>query len=86
MLLVLEILLIVLAWKRGWKWWAFLPLVIILGTAIITGMDAAFTGIEATLLLGTESLPVIFKIIVNVIFVATMIVLIIWPRRKIKTP
>jgi len=44
LLLMLEIGLTIAAWKRGWKGWALLPMVIGFGAAFMTGLFMGAAG------------------------------------------
>ena len=46
MLLIIEILLTISVWKRGWKGWALLPMGIVLGVAFVMGLVVGTTGVS----------------------------------------
>jgi hypothetical protein len=43
-MLLVEIILTIIAWVRGWKWWALLPLGIALAIGFFVGVGIASTG------------------------------------------
>jgi hypothetical protein len=47
-MLILEIVLAVSAWKRGWRWWVLLPLGITLGGALLAGFVIGMSGVPDT--------------------------------------
>jgi hypothetical protein len=56
MLLILEIALVIWAWKRGWKGWALLPILICAGVSfmygfIMGGLEISIEGLDAYTLL-----------------------------------
>ena len=77
MLMFLEICLTVIAWKRGWRGWALLPPVIIFGIAFFATM--LFCVIN-----GPQELPFAFEILIDVVYIVTLVVMIARPRRKAK--
>lgn len=72
MLLILEIILTVQAWKKGWKWRALLPVAITMGAAFITGYVTAASG-------NAIENPFAF-IIFDILLIITQIVMIARPR------
>jgi hypothetical protein len=76
MLLILEIGLTIAAWKRGWKGWAVLPLVIAFFIGFFWGL---VNGGPLEELLG-------FGIIFDVLCIVALIVMIARPRRKASCP
>jgi len=44
MILVIEILLTISAWRKGWKGWALLPIGIGMSIGFLLGMSAGATG------------------------------------------
>ncbi|HOW80679.1 MAG TPA: hypothetical protein PK406_14635 [Verrucomicrobiota bacterium] len=46
MLLIIEIALMVVSWRRGWRWWALAPLTIALGIAASMGLMAGTSGLS----------------------------------------
>ncbi len=73
MLLILEIILTVTAWKKGWRWWALLPVAIAFGSAFLTGFVIGASG-------NTIENPLVF-IIFDLLLIITQIVLTAVPRR-----
>jgi MFS family permease len=44
MLLILEIILTIFAWRRGWKWYALLPLGIAFAIGFLVGLSTGASG------------------------------------------
>jgi len=44
MLLIAEIILTIFAWRKGWKWWALLPIGLALLFGFVIGYGAAMSG------------------------------------------
>ncbi len=47
MLLILQILLTVLTWKKGWKWFSLIPISASFIIGIVYGLTSSIQGIEA---------------------------------------
>ena len=77
MLMFLEICLTVIAWKRGWKGWALLPLAITLATGFVAGAIAYFVN-------GPEEPPLAIEILSDLALIIALVVMIARPRRKAK--
>ena len=75
MLLILEIILTISAWRRGWKAWALLPTAIAFGVAFIIGFVAGANG-------GSEGGVVGIAIALDVVCIAVLIGMIAKPHRK----
>lgn len=71
--MILEILLTITAWKRGWRWWALLPVAIVFGTAFLAGVVIGASGSKI------EN-PDIF-VIFDLLLIITQAVLTIVPKR-----
>lgn len=52
MLTVVEIILTIVAWKRGWKGWALLPLGLVMILAFVIGASVGVTGGDVEDVLG----------------------------------
>lgn len=48
MLLILEIMLTVSAWRRGWRWKALIPVAIMMGMAFFGGIAIGASGASIT--------------------------------------
>lgn len=68
MLMVLEIILTILAWRKGWRWKALIPVAIAAGIAFFGGVAIATSG-------GTAVNNGIF-IIIDILLVITQAVLV----------
>jgi hypothetical protein len=79
MLLILEIVLVIWAWKRGWKGWALLPIVVCAGVSFIYGF--IFGGQDISL----ETLDA-FTLIFDLGCIAALIGMIAKPRKVTVTP
>jgi hypothetical protein len=44
MTLIAEIILTVIAWRKGWRWWALLPGALAFGTGFLIGMAVELSG------------------------------------------
>lgn len=75
-LLAIELGLIIMAWRRGWKWLALLPLGILFGLAILAGIIIGATGGE----LPNDTAGL--QIGIDIVFIITMLVMVANPREK----
>jgi hydrogenase/urease accessory protein HupE len=78
MLLILEIGLVIAAWKRGWKGWALMPIVIGFCAGFITGLVVGDTG-------GSEEDFFPIGIIFDVLVIGALVTMISKPRRVPET-
>jgi len=74
MLLVLEIILTVIAWRRGWKWRALLAPAIMLGVVFVAGFVSRAIG-------GPEQMPTVVEVLIDVALIGTLIIMVIRPRQ-----
>ncbi len=73
MILILEIILTINAWNKGWRWWALLPVAIVFGVAYIIGAVIGASG-------GTIENPLSF-IIFDILLIIVQIALICMPKK-----
>jgi len=73
-LLILEIALTVVAWLRGWWWWALLPL----GMGLATGF---LVGLVVTMIGGSEALIDTVALLIDVAVIVMLVLMIFRPRR-----
>jgi len=66
MLLIVEGILTIVAWRKGWRGWALLPLGIVLGLAFVIGVAVAAAG-------GTERDAVGFGLVLDLMGMAALI-------------
>ena len=52
MLLLIQIALTVVAWRRGWKAWALAPILITVGLGFLVGLICGATGTDLDSILG----------------------------------
>jgi peptidoglycan/LPS O-acetylase OafA/YrhL len=52
MLLLIEIVLIVIAWRKGWKAWALVPIAVAFCTGLICGVVCGLTGTDVEQIMG----------------------------------
>ena len=52
MLLIAEIVLTIIAWKRGWRLWVILPWAIVLGALLMRGLVTTIWVLAEILLVG----------------------------------
>lgn len=76
MCLILEIVLTIVAWKKGWRWLALLPVCICLVFGLLFGLMLAASGMSQSQL--KDMMPVIM--IGDVIAIIVLIVMIFKPR------
>jgi hypothetical protein len=79
MLLILEIVLMIAAWKRGWKWWVLLPPVIQLSSILLVRLIIKAVG-------WLQPAVGVVGIIGDVLLVLTLIIMIIKRHRVIERP
>jgi hypothetical protein len=78
MLLFVEFILTIIAWKRGWKWWAILPAAI-----------AMIAGFIVDLVVGALGMHDFYTGLVSIIldaFIILALVIMIIRRRQVKAP
>lgn len=78
MLIILEIIMTIIAWRRGWKWRALLPSAIILGSAFILGLLAGAIAGPNT------KPPEGFDILFDVVDIAVLIIMVVKSRQAEK--
>jgi hypothetical protein len=69
MLLILEIILTIFAWRRGWNWLALLPVGIVLALAFLIGLSVGASGGDASTVIGIALILDISAIIALVIMI-----------------
>lgn len=75
MLLILEIVLAIAAWRRGWKGWALLPLVSAFGFGFLMGLIIGASG---------ASYGGIFAVgaMIDIVCIATLVGMVIKPHKS----
>ncbi|MFQ5728845.1 MAG: hypothetical protein ACE5GN_00600 [Waddliaceae bacterium] len=43
-MLLIEIILTITAWNKGWRWWALMPAIIVFGISFIAGLVIGASG------------------------------------------
>ena len=66
MLLIIEIILTVLAWRKGWKWYALIPLAAALLVGFLIGMSVGASGGSVN---DVKGITIFLDIIVTLILV-----------------
>ncbi|MFC2069976.1 hypothetical protein ACFLTB_02225 [Chloroflexota bacterium] len=79
MILGLEIFLTILAWRRGWKGWALLPLVIAFGAAFLFGLIMGISG-------ASEEEALVMSLGFDIACIAVLIGMTAKPRNKSLKP
>ena len=69
MLMILEIVLTIAAWKRGWRGWALIPVIASLSTGFILGLTG--TSLETILDVG---------LIIDALCIITLVIMVIKRR------
>jgi len=69
MLLVAEIILTIFAWKKGWRWWALVPVALALLIGLFMGMGVGASGGDVDSVRG-------ISIVLDVIAVIALIVMV----------
>jgi hypothetical protein len=79
--LLIGIPLTIAAWKRGWKGWALLPLILALVTQAIFGFFVGFTASPGTAIGDLEGLVVAVSLVIDLIAAAALIGMIVKERK-----
>jgi hypothetical protein len=75
MLLVLQIVLTIAAWLRGWKGWALLPLGIAVGVGFLIGLYMGESGVS-------DDIFYMVSLMIDLACIGVLIGMVIKPRRK----
>jgi hypothetical protein len=70
MLLIAEIILTYFAWKKGWRWWAILPVALCVVIGLILGIGIASSGGSVNDLPGVAVILDIVAIIALIVMVS----------------
>lgn len=74
MLLIVEIILTVVAWRKGWRWWALLPVGVAQIVAFVSGFVIAASGGDVEKSIG-------FFLIYDLLLIIAQVVMIRTPRQ-----
>ena len=75
MILILEIVLTVMAWRRGWKGWALVPMAVALFVGFLWGAVAAASGGSMQDIWGAS-------LLVDLALIGTLIAMVAHPRTE----
>ena len=73
MLLIIEVVLVIAAWRRGWKGWAFLPLGAAFGLGFLLSLVTGSTGASIDAISG-------FALVFDIACIGALIGMVIKPR------
>jgi len=66
MLLIAEILLTIFAWRKGWRWYALLPMAVCLAVGLLIGIGVGASGGDPS---GASGLGIILDLIATGILI-----------------
>lgn len=74
-MLIVEIILTVLAWRRGWKWLALLPVGIALLIGFAIGFGIGLSGGDASSISGGT-------VVIDVLAIVALVIMLIYKREE----